>query len=85
MKPREFWITGNGVVFNFCPTPEMEIKTVIHVREVVPIDWISVWLKIGKSSDGFYLTNHQETVIRETIEKQLAGDTGLTPVEKEKL
>lgn len=36
MKNEDFWITGNGTVFNVEPTPEMEIKTFRHVRTVDP-------------------------------------------------
>ncbi len=75
MKPREFWIGEVGFLdihqaSSVPPQNESwaEQRFIIHVREVVPIDWKKVW----EQYDGIERFDHLE--IQNLIEKQLAGE-----------
>ena len=67
MKPREFtYIFENG-------------GDPILMREVIPIDWEI--LRYGMEAEFGYITDSFFIKIKELVEKQLAGETGIKPVE----
>lgn len=81
-KPRDFWIgfsiTGN-VERLFYMEPDSEsleqykiFEPLIHVREVVPIDWDKVWEKYWEKFEG---QNHKigDDYIQQLVEMQLKG------------
>jgi len=77
MKPREFWITENGIsdIYQASAVPPQnkswtEQRFKIYVREVVPIDWDLIWSKY-REDDIAALDTEQ---IEQLVEKQLKGE-----------
>lgn len=82
-NPREFWIAFYRDFPNilsaheFKPIPGINIdpdtNEVIHVREVVPINWEKVYA-ILKIHHGIELLPEDKKALEELVEKQLAGE-----------
>lgn len=82
MKPREFALTWvhNYVLGEYKgvtdliiedPTPDELENNVVHVREVVPVDWDKVWAAWQERSDT---DTHHYKIIQELVEKAIRGE-----------
>ena len=67
-KPREFWVrTINGVQYAKNMPSKMIPYDVIHVREVVPIDWEKVFADIDP--EWISLTEEEVTALKFEIKR----------------
>ena len=66
-KPREFWIRELTLICNDRKGLEFG-QDVVHVREVVPIDWENVW-KLFEEHNGF-----NKPYFESIIEKAIKGE-----------
>ncbi len=75
-KAREFWINLKVSPKSAYPEPNFGgRKGLIHVREVVPIDWEKVWKKFMSTAnfnEGFGMAEVKQ--IQELVEKALKGE-----------
>ena len=77
LRPREFWINPEH---NLCLefggkakiglNGEQQLLPMIHVREVVPIDWNKVW-KTWEKDNGYDI---DYGVVQDLVEKALKGE-----------
>lgn len=77
-KPREFWIHENGLSKiaedyppDYLPTDKNFSIKVYHVREVIPIDWDKIWIKMNEE---FGCNPQEESKLEQLVEAQLRGE-----------
>lgn len=46
----------------------------IHVREVVPIDWGKIWKKIFDDETGYIPNKEERMQIQQLVEEQIKGE-----------
>ncbi len=81
-KPREFWIdkdaydenleTKSQGIIAYFKKPSRANKP-IHVREVVPLDWIKIWQSYNKLK--LHDNPGPRALIQQLVEAQLKGET----------
>jgi hypothetical protein len=47
-------------------------RSIIHVREVVPIDWNKIFAELDKEPSKLW--GHEKDLLKRLVEKQLAGE-----------
>jgi len=68
MKVREFWVRRSTLnATDKGPKGHKDCDDLLHVREVIPIDWEKVWLL----ADCKYA--HEQCIIKALVEKALKG------------